>query len=75
MKSAYYKTSLKVHPDRVAVERKDAATRNFQTLGKVYIVLSDTERRKLYDETGMCGVSHRDCYLASSHRLILSNEA
>lgn len=52
VKKAYYKQSLKVHPDRVDDENKDVATEKFQTLGKVYTILSDTEKRKIYDETG-----------------------
>ena len=52
MKKAYYKQSLKVHPDRVGEDEKENATEKFQTLGKVYSVLSDKEKRKIYDETG-----------------------
>nr|XP_039250151.1 dnaJ homolog subfamily C member 9-like [Styela clava] len=52
IKAAYRKMSLKVHPDRVTEEEKALATEKFQILGKVYSVLSDEERRKLYDESG-----------------------
>lgn len=52
VKRAYYKKSLKVHPDRVSEEEKENATEKFQTLGKVYSILSDREKRKIYDETG-----------------------
>ena len=52
VKKAYYKQSLKVHPDRVSEEEKENATEKFQTLGKVYSILSDEEKRKIYDETG-----------------------
>ncbi len=52
VKRAYYKQSLKVHPDRVGEEEKENATEKFQTLGKVYSILSDSEKRKIYDETG-----------------------
>lgn len=30
----YRKASLRVHPDRVAAERRDEATRHFQVLGR-----------------------------------------
>lgn len=43
---------MKVHPDRVAEEDKEEATSKFQTLGKVYSVLSDKEKKAVYDETG-----------------------
>lgn len=52
VKKAYYKLSLKVHPDRVGEDEKENATGKFQTLGKVYSILSDKEKRKIYDETG-----------------------
>jgi len=52
VKKGYHKVSLKVHPDRVAQEEKDAATEKFQTLGKVYCVLSDKDKRAVFDETG-----------------------
>jgi len=52
VKKAYYKQSLQVHPDRVNPEEKENATEKFKTLGQVYSILSDTEKRKLYDETG-----------------------
>ncbi|XP_071532524.1 dnaJ homolog subfamily C member 9 [Panulirus ornatus] len=52
LKKAYHKVSLKVHPDRVVKEDKEDATQKFQTLGKVYSILSDKDRRAVYDETG-----------------------
>ncbi|XP_033109436.1 dnaJ homolog subfamily C member 9-like [Anneissia japonica] len=51
IKKAYHKCSLKVHPDRVC-EDKESATKKFQTLGKIYAVLSDKGKRALYDESG-----------------------
>ncbi|KAK8751107.1 hypothetical protein OTU49_013058 [Cherax quadricarinatus] len=52
LKKAYHRVSLKVHPDRVGQEDKQDATHKFQTLGKVYSVLSDKDRRAIYEETG-----------------------
>ena len=52
VKKGYYKLSLKVHPDRVSDENREGATSKFQTLGKIYAVLSDKSKRNLYDETG-----------------------
>lgn len=52
VKKGYYKISLKVHPDRASDEEREKATTKFQTLGKVYSVLSDKSKRNLYDETG-----------------------
>ena len=42
---------MKLHPDK----NKDdpEATKSFQTLNEAYQILSDPEKRKLYDETGI----------------------
>ncbi|XP_065185616.1 dnaJ homolog subfamily C member 9-like [Sycon ciliatum] len=53
IKKHYYKASLKVHPDRVEESEKEFATRKFQVLVKLYGVLSDKEKRALYDEQGI----------------------
>lgn len=52
VKKAYYKLSLVVHPDRVSSGDRSLATKKFQALGKVYSILSDDEKRVVYDETG-----------------------
>lgn len=44
--------SLLVHPDRVEEKIKEEATEKFKVLGKIHSVLSDGEKRKIYDETG-----------------------
>ena len=53
IKKAYRKVSLKVHPDRVDESEKEQATKKFQVLARVHFILSDPERRKLYDEHGI----------------------
>ncbi|KAG5670447.1 hypothetical protein PVAND_000711 [Polypedilum vanderplanki] len=50
IKKAYYKQALKVHPDRVSEEEKEEATEKFKILAKIHEVLSDENKRKLYDE-------------------------
>lgn len=50
---AYRRTSLKIHPDRKSEAEKEEATKRFQVLAQVHYVLSDTERRKLYDDHGI----------------------
>ena len=52
IKSAYYKAALRMHPDRASEEEKEEATAKFQLIGKVYAILSDEERRKVYDDCG-----------------------
>jgi len=50
VKKAYHRMALKLHPDKNP-DDPDAA-RRFQTLQKVYGVLGDADKRKVYDETG-----------------------
>ncbi|XP_033732872.1 dnaJ homolog subfamily C member 9-like isoform X2 [Pecten maximus] len=52
VKRGYHRLSLKVHPDRVEEEEKEDATKKFQTVGKVYSILSDKDKRAVYDESG-----------------------
>jgi len=52
IRKAYYQLSLKVHPDRAPADQLDQATKQFQSLGKIYEILSDDGRRALYDEEG-----------------------
>lgn len=59
VKKAYYKMSLKVHPDRANEETRVLATEKFQILGRVYAILSDQDKRDAYDETGC--VDDEDC--------------
>ncbi|CAD6991178.1 J domain-containing protein CG6693 [Ceratitis capitata] len=53
IKKAYYKLSLQVHPDRVKDADKANATEKFKVLSKIYQVLSDKDKRALYDEQGV----------------------
>lgn len=52
VKKAYHKLSLLVHPDRVPDEIKEEATEKFKVLGRIHSILSDNDKRKIYDETG-----------------------
>ncbi|KAH8243167.1 hypothetical protein KR032_005178 [Drosophila birchii] len=53
VKKAYHKLSLLVHPDRVPEDQKEEATEKFKVLSKLYQVLTDTQKRALYDEQGL----------------------
>ncbi|XP_051838125.1 dnaJ homolog subfamily C member 9 [Antechinus flavipes] len=53
IRRSYHKVSLRVHPDRVDEAGRKKATRQFQILGQVYAILSDPEKRDLYDEQGL----------------------
>lgn len=52
LRRAYRRLSLRVHPDRAAPSDVDTATEKFQTLGKIYSVLTDKDKRAIYDEEG-----------------------
>lgn len=47
--------SLKVHPDRVKEDEKLEATEKFKVLGAVHAILSDKEKREIYDTTKSVG--------------------
>ena len=53
IKKAYHKLSLIVHPDKVDDSLKEESTLKFQALGKIYTILSNDEKRRVYDETGV----------------------
>ncbi|CAM9110715.1 unnamed protein product, partial [Hapterophycus canaliculatus] len=50
IKKAYFKLALKCHPDKCPGD--EAAKGRFQALSLVHSVLSDPDRRSVYDETG-----------------------
>ena len=49
--------AMKLHPDKN--KHVDDATEKFQSLQRVYSILSDEEKRKLYDETGCVDGKYR----------------
>eukprot|EP00808_Paulinella_micropora_P022629 g27297.t1 len=49
LRTAFRKKALKYHPDH---NESETATDEFRTLCEVHQVLSDPQRRKIYDETG-----------------------
>lgn len=57
IKKAYYKLARENHPDKVEADKREEATKKFQKIGEAYEVLSDPEKRKLYDQYGKEGLS------------------
>lgn len=56
IKSAYRKLARQHHPD-VSKEPKEVAEEKFKEISEAYEVLSDAEKRKLYDQYGFAGVN------------------
>ena len=52
IKKAYYKAALLWHPDRADNSSSREATQKFQKIGFAYSILSDSQKRKIYDNTG-----------------------
>jgi len=56
IKSAYRKAALQWHPDRNPENKKEAEER-FREATEVYSVLSDSQKREIYDRYGHAGLS------------------
>ncbi len=56
IKSQYRKLALKFHPDR---NKSSDAGEHFKEISEAYAILSDAEKRKLYDTHGHAGVDGR----------------
>ncbi|KAF2686862.1 DnaJ-domain-containing protein [Lentithecium fluviatile CBS 122367] len=53
IKKAYHKAALSHHPDKVAVEEREEAEVRFKAAKQAYEILSDDDKRHLYDTHGM----------------------
>jgi len=58
IKSAYRKAAMKWHPDRNP-DNKHEAEENFRAASEAYSVLSDTQKRAVYDRYGHAGLNSR----------------
>jgi molecular chaperone DnaJ len=59
IKKAYRELALKFHPDRVPHEQKKEAEEKFKDISEAYAVLSDANKRALYDQHGHAGIDQR----------------
>jgi molecular chaperone DnaJ len=58
IKSAYRKAAMQWHPDRNP-EKKHVAEENFRLAAEAYSVLSDPQKRAIYDQYGHAGLGNR----------------
>jgi DnaJ homolog subfamily A member 2 len=57
IKKAYYRLARENHPDKASESQKEEATKKFQKIGEANEVLSDPEKRKIYDIHGKDGLN------------------
>jgi len=62
IKKAYREAALRYHPDRVPHEQKKEAEEKFKEISEAYAVLSDSQKRALYDQYGHAGIDQRYAY-------------
>ncbi|MFC1700030.1 DnaJ C-terminal domain-containing protein [Patescibacteria group bacterium] len=55
IKRAYKKLAKEHHPDMVKESDKEAAEKRFKEINEAYQVLSDPQKRKMYDQFGFVG--------------------
>jgi molecular chaperone DnaJ len=62
IKKAYRELALQHHPDRVPHEQKKEAEEKFKEISEAYAVLSDSQKRALYDQYGHAGIDQKYAY-------------
>ncbi|MBU1905619.1 MAG: molecular chaperone DnaJ [Candidatus Omnitrophica bacterium] len=62
IKKAYRQMALRHHPDRVPDEQKKEAEEKFKEISEAYAVLSDSNKRSLYDQYGHSGIDQKYAY-------------
>ena len=59
VKRAYRALAMKYHPDRVPADQKKDAEERFKEISEAYAVLSDPQKRQVYDQYGHAGFDQR----------------
>lgn len=61
VKNSFRRLSLQIHPDRVAECEKEEATEKFKVLSKIYSILTNPIKKKLYDVHGIIDDNEINC--------------
>jgi molecular chaperone DnaJ len=59
IKKAYRGLALRYHPDRVSQEKKKDSEDKFKEISEAYAILSDPQKRALYDQFGHAGIDQK----------------
>ena len=59
IKRSYKKLAIKWHPDKHPPENKETATQKFKEIAEAFSVLSDPQKREMYDQYGKEGLSQQ----------------
>ncbi len=59
IKKAYREAALRYHPDRVPEKEKKASEEKFKEISEAYAILSDPDKRAIYDQQGHAGVDQK----------------
>lgn len=59
VKKAYRKLAMQYHPDRVNEAEKKQAEEKFKEISEAYAVISDSNKRPLYDKYGHAGIDQK----------------
>lgn len=62
IKKAYREAAMRCHPDRVAPDKKKEAEESFKEISEAYAVLSDPQKKQLYDQYGHSGIDQNYAY-------------
>jgi DnaJ-class molecular chaperone len=68
IKKAYYKLSRQYHPDRLSGKEKEIGEEKIKDINHAYDILSDPEKRKLYDSYGKKGLNNPDIFMRRQHQ-------